>query len=120
VGGARRFGCLVLGVAGVGCCRILFAVEVEGITQGVHQGNAIGQQCLGGGRCCCFAGSRWCRFAHVISVPHTSTTARKRRALVSVTGGWMEFSSQHATPVLMVVLSGFRGLGSVRSPGPSR
>jgi len=50
---------LVLGVAGLGCCRVLFAVDVEGITQGVHQGNAIGQQCLGGGRCCCFTGSRW-------------------------------------------------------------
>jgi len=111
---------LVLGVAGLGCCRVLFSVYVKGITQGVHQGNAIGQQCFGGGRCRSFAGLRWCRFAHATSLPHTSTTARKRRALVAVTGGWMEFSSQHATPVLMVVLSGFRGLGSVRSPGPSR
>jgi hypothetical protein len=66
---------LVGGVAGLGCCRVLFAVDVEGITQGVHQGNAIGQQCLGGGRCCCFTGSRWCRFAHATSVPHTSKAA---------------------------------------------
>jgi len=93
---------LVLGVAGLGCCRILFAVYVEGITQGVHQGDAIGQQCLGGGRCCCFTGLRWCRFAHATSLPHTSMAARKRRGLVSVTGGWMEFSSQRATPVLMM------------------
>jgi len=83
VGGARSFGCLVLGFAGVGCCRVLFAVEVEGITQGVHQGNALGQQCLGGGRCRCFTGSRWCRFAHDTSVPHTSKTARKRRTPVT-------------------------------------
>jgi len=76
---------LVLGVAGLGCCRVLFAVHVEGITQGVHQGNAIGQQCLGGGRCRSFAGSRWCRFAHATSLPHTSKTARKRRTLVSGT-----------------------------------
>jgi len=102
VGGARSFGCLVLGVAGLGCCRVLFAVYVEGITQGVHQGDAIGQQCLGGGRCCCFTGLRWCRFAHATSLPHTSMAARKRRGLVSVTGGWMEFSSQRATPVLMM------------------
>jgi len=47
---------LVGGVAGLGCCRVLFAVDVEGITQGVHQGNAIGQQCLGDGRCCCLVG----------------------------------------------------------------
>ncbi len=83
MGGARSFGCLVLGVAGVGCCGVLFAVHVEGITQGVHQGNAIGQQCLGGGRCCCFTGSRWWRFAHATSLPHTSTTAAAGRALTA-------------------------------------
>jgi len=72
VGGARGFGCLVLGVAGLGCCRVLFAVYVEGVTQDVHQGNAISQQGLGGGRCCCFTGLWWCRFAHATSLPHTS------------------------------------------------
>jgi len=50
-----------------------------------HQGNAIGQQCLGGGRCCCFTGSRWCRFAHGRSLLHTSLAARKRRAVADKT-----------------------------------